>query len=700
MPHLDKIGFENFRVFGERTFIDLHPITILTGTNSSGKSSVLKGLQLLQANSKDLNVLNFGKGNHKLGNFDLAVHKKHKNKVMSFAINDKYEPSYILIDAPPTTLNLTYQVNESDNMLAALEEIKIIGTEKNESFIEISKSEGLYVNVQAINREILSYFIRIFIMQYEDYLIALNTWDSSVSSNMHDFIFIKCLDFFPYTEYGKEILHKFILSKSIEEKKKLIEQLKNNSDEDYFIYQVKSNFLGDTIRLDRFAADSKEDTKIEEGSTPFFFNEYIPLTPDELLQPAILGALLKLKPSEIEDSTILHELYDTYETTNLVDISKRIESKILYVRKINYEILTKIFTPINSYQDFIRFFFNNIFCFKTNEKKLTQINKNIKRGKLSKHLEKLNQTGEFKTILESSIQIMRLITLRDTMKTFNIIKFEKSILTYNLFDDSRLISLNPNYILESFVSRHMKDLESLERTSIITIGAVRGETQRMYLNKESSNDDLNHTLSYFLRAKQSQKNQLITRVNSMLIEVFGIDKKLNIEVNGPNRLIEIQLGNENLADIGFGMTQLIPILLQVAIVAQSDLEKKKNNADLRPIIYLEEPESNLHPKFQSKIADLAVYIYKNFYIQLIIETHSEYLIRKLQYLTANKTILTNYQTSIYYFYHPEEERPVGEPQIKKIKIQEDGRLSSPFGSGFYDESTRLMNAIFTGETLN
>jgi AAA15 family ATPase/GTPase len=42
MSYLSGIGFNNFRVFGEQTDFKFTPITILTGTNNSGKSSLIK----------------------------------------------------------------------------------------------------------------------------------------------------------------------------------------------------------------------------------------------------------------------------------------------------------------------------------------------------------------------------------------------------------------------------------------------------------------------------------------------------------------------------------------------------------------------------------------------------------------------------------------------------------------------------------
>jgi predicted ATPase len=46
---INKIGIQNFRVFGDEVSqFKLAPITVLTGCNSSGKSSVIKSMMLLK----------------------------------------------------------------------------------------------------------------------------------------------------------------------------------------------------------------------------------------------------------------------------------------------------------------------------------------------------------------------------------------------------------------------------------------------------------------------------------------------------------------------------------------------------------------------------------------------------------------------------------------------------------------------------
>ncbi len=45
---LKAIELENFKAFGERCRIELAPITLISGENSAGKSSILQALNLLK----------------------------------------------------------------------------------------------------------------------------------------------------------------------------------------------------------------------------------------------------------------------------------------------------------------------------------------------------------------------------------------------------------------------------------------------------------------------------------------------------------------------------------------------------------------------------------------------------------------------------------------------------------------------------
>ena len=206
---------------------------------------------------------------------------------------------------------------------------------------------------------------------------------------------------------------------------------------------------------------------------------------------------------------------------------------------------------------------------------------------------------------------------------------------------------------------------------------------------------------YYIQNKDDVYISLLERYLSIQDKPISDNKFLNkwlqnlklgdsfeIERHNKSLLIPyvIQDGKKiNLADLGYGVNQIISLLMKIRIVAAEnfDLDLPTDSS----ILFIEEPEANLHPAFQSKLADLFVDASEKFNIQFIIETHSEYIVKKLQFLTANKDISTE-DTVIYYFHHPDHFSEK-ESQIKKIRINETGGLSDNFGRGFLDEGINI-----------
>jgi len=190
-------------------------------------------------------------------------------------------------------------------------------------------------------------------------------------------------------------------------------------------------------------------------------------------------------------------------------------------------------------------------------------------------------------------------------------------------------------------------------------------------------------------------------------EKFGMKKSLNFKTR--QEFLDIIQGTnaEDLEDMGFGMLQLLPLIGVLSSPKPNDywnekeISKVKNSRILDEytveslffnngkFIMIEEPEANLHPNFQSKIADLIIDSAWKFNNQFLIETHSEYLVRKLQYWVAKGKILPEV-VQIYYFTQDEKKGT----QIKSINILKDGSLSGEFGDGFYDEADRISLELY------
>jgi predicted ATPase len=247
-------------------------------------------------------------------------------------------------------------------------------------------------------------------------------------------------------------------------------------------------------------------------------------------------------------------------------------------------------------------------------------------------------------------------------------------------------------ILNDFVNPFLKIFDS---PNFSYLEAVRGNTQRLY-TWQSQGTGFNKIIMNFVKTNQPWQFEFI----NLWLNEFGIAKELKIDISEHGIGASLSVDGTPLADLGYGVTQFLPILMKLVTCSERHWVPFAPGFEFASqILYIEEPETNLHPKLQSKLADMLIDATKKFNLQIIVETHSEYLIRKLQYLTAKKDI-TPETTVIHYFYDPKEARPEGVPQVKQIDIREDGRLSGEFGAGFYDETARLMTAILTGENLN
>ena len=186
------------------------------------------------------------------------------------------------------------------------------------------------------------------------------------------------------------------------------------------------------------------------------------------------------------------------------------------------------------------------------------------------------------------------------------------------------------------------------------------------------------------------------------IHEFGVGDAIRIKGTEEGLGIMVFLEKDGelrlLADEGYGITQLFALLLQIEVSILKAGRRRtvdgrgEERLEYEPsFIYVEEPENHLHPKFQSLLADLFVEAFVHYNIQLVVETHSEYMIRKMQVLVAAKEVdLGADDVSVNYI----ENDADGVAVNRRIVISDDGGLVTPFGSGFFDEADGLsMNLL-------
>ena len=181
-------------------------------------------------------------------------------------------------------------------------------------------------------------------------------------------------------------------------------------------------------------------------------------------------------------------------------------------------------------------------------------------------------------------------------------------------------------------------VEVLEKSKYIT--PLRASAERYYRKQGLAVDELDaqgRNFALFLD-NLSQADQL--GFSRWAQDFFGIS--ITVEENGGHLSVylnskEVGASKVNIADTGFGFSQIFPILAQLWVAQRAGNRKARVSI---PIFFsIEQPELHLHPRLQANLADVLVNSIEaakaaNIDLRLIIETHSEYLVNRLGYLIA------------------------------------------------------------------
>jgi len=97
-----------------------------------------------------------------------------------------------------------------------------------------------------------------------------------------------------------------------------------------------------------------------------------------------------------------------------------------------------------------------------------------------------------------------------------------------------------------------------------------------------------------------------------------------------------------ITDVGFGVSQILPVIALCYYSPEGS------------ILLLEQPEIHLHPKVQAGLADVLIDAVTTRGIQIILESHSEHLLRRLQRRVAEETIRPD-QAALYFCFTQERE---------------------------------------------
>src|SRR5579884_4190859 len=159
---------------------------------------------------------------------------------------------------------------------------------------------------------------------------------------------------------------------------------------------------------------------------------------------------------------------------------------------------------------------------------------------------------------------------------------------------------------------------------------------------------------------------------------FGFPQKVHFEAVGDEGFA-LRFGTRRrastLADMGFGLSQVLPLIVQGLYAAPGSW------------LVVEQPEIHLNPRLQAGLADLVVALNERS-VGLILETHSEHLLLRLRRLLAQGKI-DNEDFGLYFV-----ERDGNASTVREVAIDQSGYINpETWPADFFDDSLRESLAL-------
>ncbi|MBA7503708.1 hypothetical protein ES706_02328 [subsurface metagenome] len=155
------------------------------------------------------------------------------------------------------------------------------------------------------------------------------------------------------------------------------------------------------------------------------------------------------------------------------------------------------------------------------------------------------------------------------------------------------------------------------------------------------------------------------------IELIDIDKAGTVKIliaDDPRGSKKI-----NLASMGCGISQLVPVVVQTVLLPKSGC------------LLVEQPEIHLHPSAQADLADLFIGNIRG-RRQFIIETHSEHFVLRLRRRIAEGKIKPE-KIGVFFV-----EKKKGLTRIRKLNLKPNGHFEE-WPTGFFEEGFKEALAI-------
>lgn len=226
------------------------------------------------------------------------------------------------------------------------------------------------------------------------------------------------------------------------------------------------------------------------------------------------------------------------------------------------------------------------------------------------------------------------------------------------------------------------------------IGPIRASAERYYRAQNLDVDDVDYqgrNLHMFIRNLSTYEQDAFSSWCAEHFEIYPI-------ITSESGLMSVELKQKdsgtqfNIADTGFGYSQVLPILAQLWTVTRRSHVNINTRSRLRRrrkseiTFVMEQPELHLHPRMQAKLADTLIAATKiaregGINLKLLIETHSEAIINRIGTAISEREY-PHEDTSILLF---TKLSPDAATIIDKSTYDSEGYLTN-WPLGFFDSS--------------
>ena len=423
----------------------------------------------------------------------------------------------------------------------------------------------------------------------------------------------------------------------------------------YFLFSSQGYWGGGILPLGSLLIEGKKDNESDEYFKNINFD----------IKEMHSAAVLKRKKIEnIKYVNISHFFPEVFYTYNEDKIKKDIENTLNYVLEEEHWVdgdeyedgffLDDSMKYID--EDYKALFYSDkysvldeegdFFCFNKenilkDEKEILEKMYIIKQEKMY-NLKNLEDLGNLKCLEELKNYLSNYFSY--SVKYLGPLRFRRSLHPFSQLKDPKDVGISGKYTA-SVINR----FEEEEKHYPLPDDDSQKEESIKF------NEALNKWLQYLGVAYEVKSNQ---------VGIHGYELKARLSSKDELRDLTTQIGT--------GVSQILPIITMCLL------------ADNDSTVIIEQPEEQLHPKIQSKLADFFIAMALNGR-QCIIETHSEYLIEQLRFriLEMSNKFQLHEKTRLYFV-----KKRDGISYFENIEINKYAEFDE-WPEDFFDESHKI-----------